>query len=121
MPADTPQPYAAFRLNFEQQQKRAKELLKTANAGDADALRRMQIAGFVATPFKLAHTQHCIAEELRFHNWAALKQHIMRMDAARAGLGTVLDAEYMTLHIRCGHDIEPTLRAPGFRGDFIHT
>ena len=30
------QPYAAFRLNFEQQQKRAKDLLKAAMAGEPD-------------------------------------------------------------------------------------
>src|SRR5690606_7760125 len=80
MPAGTPQPYAAFRLNFEQQQKRAKELLKAANAGDATALLRLTNTGFTAAPFKLAHTQHCIAKELRFKNWAALKQHVTRME-----------------------------------------
>ena len=43
------QPYAAFRLNLEQQHKRAKDLLKAAKAREAHALRRLQDAGF-ATP-----------------------------------------------------------------------
>lgn len=118
MPADIAQPYAAFRLNFEQQQKRAKELLKAANAGDATALLRLKNTGFTTAPFKLAHAQHCIAKELRFKNWAELKQHVTRMDTARAGLGTILDSDCRTLHIRCGHDIQHTLRDAGFHGAF---
>ena len=69
--------YAAFRLNLEQQQKRAKDLLKAAKADDAVALRRLQGAGFAQpTALKLAHAQHCIARELRFATWAELKRHI---------------------------------------------
>ena len=34
MSAAIPQPYAAFRLNLEQQKKRAKDLLKAAQSGD---------------------------------------------------------------------------------------
>ncbi|MGV3590555.1 MAG: DUF1835 domain-containing protein [Gammaproteobacteria bacterium] len=118
MSAPDAQPYAAFRLNFEQQQKRAKDLLKAANDGDVSALRRLQHAGFASAPYKLAQAQHCIARELRFTNWGALKRHIARMDATRAGLGTILDGDCRTLHIRCGHDIQQTLRDAGFRGDF---
>ena len=43
-----PQPYAAFRLNLEQQHKRAKDLLKAAKAGEPDALRRLRSASFGA-------------------------------------------------------------------------
>ena len=118
MSASGAQPYAAFRLNFEQQQKRAKELLKAANAGDPAILQRMQIAGFAQGPYKLAQAQHCLAKELRFANWAALKRHIAEMDAARAALGTVLDGDCRTLHIRCGHDIQHALRQAGFKGEF---
>ena len=38
---NTPDPYADFRLNLEQQKKRAKELLRAAKAGDDAALRRI--------------------------------------------------------------------------------
>lgn len=118
MSASDAQPYAAFHLDFEQQQKRAKDLLKAANNGDSSALRRVQHAGFASAPYKLAQAQHCIAGELRFTNWAALKKHITQMNAARTGLGTVVDGDFRTLHIRCGHDIQHTLREAGFHGDF---
>jgi hypothetical protein len=38
--------------------------------------------------------------------------------AAAAATGIALDAELRTLHVRCGSDIELTLREAGFRGDF---
>ena len=120
MSDDDSRPYAAFRLNFEQQQKRAKDLLKAAKAGDPTALRRVQDTGFTtSSALKLAHAQHCIARELRFASWAALKQHVGAMERARAGLGAdVLDGDCRTMHIRCGHDIERELRDAGFHGDF---
>jgi hypothetical protein len=110
-------PYADFRINLEQQQKRAKELVKSAKAGDAEALQRLQRAGFTEEP-KLAHAQHCIARELRFTNWAALKQHCETLAQARGALGRDLDADCRTMHIRCGHDIQRTLLEAGLRGTF---
>jgi hypothetical protein len=53
--ADSPGSYVEFRLNFEQQGKRAKELLKAARAGDREALAR-----FKSSP-KLAEAQYLIA------------------------------------------------------------
>jgi hypothetical protein len=48
-------PYAAFRLNLEQQQKRAKDLLKSAEAGDPAALQRLENTGTTgASELKLA-------------------------------------------------------------------
>jgi hypothetical protein len=115
-----PQPYAGFRLNFEQQQKRAKDLLKAAKSGELDALKRLHDAGFAApSAFKLAQAQHCIARELRFASWAALKRHLGEMERARDTLGTrTLDGDCRTMHIRCGHDIELALREAGLRGTF---
>jgi hypothetical protein len=114
------QPYAAFRLNLEQQQKRAKNLLKAAKAGEPEALGRLHGAGFTTTgALKLAQAQHCLARELRFANWAALKRHIGDMERARGTLGAkVLDDDCRTMHIRCGHDIERELRDAGLHGDF---
>ena len=52
--------YPHFRLNLEQQQKRAKELLRAARGGEASAL-----AKFRHSPPKLAEAQFAIARELR--------------------------------------------------------
>jgi hypothetical protein len=49
--ADSSGPYAPFRLNFEQQGKRAKELLRAARAGELEALARFK------SPPKLAEAQ----------------------------------------------------------------
>ena len=91
-------PPSQFRLNFEQQQKRAKDLLKAARAGEAAALARFK------SPPKLAEAQRLIAAELRFDSWAAMKQHIAAMTRAREAIETpsadapALDAE---LQERC--------------------
>lgn len=117
--------YPQFRLNLEQQQKRAKELLRAAPAGDASAL-----AKFRHRPPKLAEAQFAIARELRFDNWAELKHHIAAMTRERsrmerhASASTVtselaLDGDVPTLHIRCGSDLREPLRHAGFRGDFF--
>jgi hypothetical protein len=119
MSAHDAQPYAAFRLNLEQQQKRAKDLLKAAKAGEKDAQRRLQRAGFTKTfAFNLAQAQHCLARELRFANWAALKRHVAAMAKTRTTLGDIVDDDCRTMHIRCGNDIQNTLREAGLRGDF---
>jgi hypothetical protein len=118
MPAATPQPYAAFRLNLEQQKKRAKDLLKAAQSGDPAALKRLGISGTPAT-LQLARAQHCIARELRFANWAALKLHIDAMEQTRAALdGTPRDSDCPTMHIRCGDDIRQGLLEAGLAGTF---
>lgn len=137
-------PYAHFRLNLEQQRKRAKELLKSAKAGDARALARLACSGATSAdgaPPKLAAAQLTIARELRFASWAELKQHAAAMQrerravdaAARATTGATtgamagaaadatpdaLDADLRTLHVRCGSDIRSTLAEAGFAGDF---
>jgi hypothetical protein len=114
--------YPQFRLNFEQQGKRAKELLKAARAGEPEALARFK------SPPRLAEAQYLIARELRFDNWAALKRHIAAMtrehEAARAqaalplGASSLIDGEMRTLHVRCGSDLKAPLQDAGFRGDF---
>ena len=117
--------YPHFRLNLEQQQKRAKELLRAARAGAASARAKFR----QDTP-KLAEAQFAIARELRFENWAALKQHIAAMTRERSRMerhadGPVqtaeraLDGDLRTLHIRCGSDLRRPLQDAGFRGDFL--
>jgi hypothetical protein len=105
--------YSKFRLNFEQQGKRAKELFKAARAGDPEALAR-----FKSLP-KLAEAQFLIAKELRFDSWAALKRHIAAMNLEREAMNaSVLDSDFRTLHIRCGHDLLESLKEAGFGGDY---
>lgn len=114
--ADSLGSYPHFRLNFEQQRKRAKELLKAARAGEPAALMRF------TSPPKLAEAQYLIAQELRFDNWAALKQHIAAMtrehESVRAQAALPLDGDMRTLHVRCGSDLKVPLQDAGFRGDF---
>lgn len=120
--ADPLGPYPHFRLNFEQQRKRAKDLLKAALAGERAALGRFK------RPPRLAEAQYLIAQELRFDNWAALKRHIAAMtrelEVARAlatlplDAASLIDGEMRTLHVRCGSDLQVPLHDAGFRGDF---
>jgi len=111
--ADTLGPYPQFRLNFEQQGKRAKELLKAARAGEPEALARFR------SPPKLAEAQYLIARELRFDNWASLKRHIAKMTLERRTMSaSVPDSDVRTLHIRCGHDLKEPLKEAGFGGDY---
>jgi hypothetical protein len=120
--ADSFGSYPHFRLNFEQQGKRAKELLRAARAGDQRALAR-----FKSLP-RLAEAQYLIAQELRFQNWAALKRHIAEMTRERESAliqaalppsaPSLLDGDLRTLHIRCGGDLRAPLQSAGFRGDF---
>lgn len=119
----SPDPYADFRLNLEQQKKRAKELLRAAKAGDDPALQRLatHVPADKTRPLTLASAQHTLARELRFANWAALKQHITAMEMQRQLLDSnreALDGDERTMHIRCGHDIQETLLSAGLRGDF---
>ncbi|MES2606669.1 MAG: DUF1835 domain-containing protein, partial [Pseudomonadota bacterium] len=113
-------PYSAFRLNLEQQKKRAKELLRDAKVFEADSLQRIGRHGNETAALTLASAQHCLARELRFTNWAALKHHIKAMEQQRAQLSSdvVLDADLRTMHIRCGHDIQTALINAGLHGEF---
>ncbi len=63
-----------------------------------------------------------IARELGLPSWAKLKAHIAAMTQASDAIKTKAlapDAEFKTLHIRCGTDLRSTLPAGGFIGDFL--
>lgn len=108
------------RFNLEQQRKRAKELLKAARADEPDALARVLKHLLPReTPLKLADTQFVIARECGFPSWPKLKAHIESLDASRWQIAQRGDRDMATLHIRCGSDIEHTLRTAGFEGDFL--
>ena len=121
----TSDPYAAFRLNLEQQRKRAKDLLRAVRAGDAAARRRLPDAVALPVPdaaIKLTDAQFAIARELGFRTWRDLRTHVMAQAAAREAItqpGPALDADMSTLHVRCGSDIKGELEAARFSGDFL--
>jgi len=120
--ADSLGSYPHFRLNFEQQRRRAKELLKAAHEGKPEALARFK------SPPKLAEAQYLIAQDLRFDNWTALKRHIAKMTREHEAVRTqvalspdassAIDGEMRTLHVRCGSDLKVPLLEAGFRGNF---
>ncbi|HEY4250661.1 MAG TPA: DUF1835 domain-containing protein [Roseomonas sp.] len=112
-----------FRLNLEQQRKRAKDLLRELRAGDAGAWLRLraQHPGAPAEA-RLSDAQLVIARELGLPSWPKLKAHVQAMDQAWDHIARgadALDAGTPTLHIRCGSDIRPTLLQAGFTGDFL--
>jgi len=135
-PAQTRFPAASrgspFRLNLEQQRKRAKDLLSALCAGDADALSRFRKhhpggAGLHSPAeterfARLSEAQLVIARELRFPSWPKLKVHIQAMEQAREHIAAgadSLDGDISTLHIRCGSDLMNPLKEAGFSGDFL--
>ena len=126
---DTP-----FRINLEQQKKQAKQLLKALRSADSSALLRFNQHHPRFTDIKslasacdrisvqLSDAQLVIARELGVSSWPKLKAHISSMTQARDVIKAKTsspDAEFKTLHIRCGTDLGSTLPAGGFCGDFL--
>ncbi len=108
------------RFNLEQQRKRAKELLKAARADEPAALARvLQHLPPREASLKLADAQLVIARECGFPSWPRLKAHIESLDVSWRLLNERGDRDMITLHIRCGSDIEHTLRTAGFEGDYL--
>ncbi len=126
---DTP-----FRINLEQQKKRAKELLKAFNSAESSALLRFRqhhpkYADYKyrpspsnERPTQLSDAQLVIARELGLPSWPKLKTHITSMAQASDAIkekASSPDIDFKTLHIRCGTDLKSTLPAAGFKGDFL--
>ena len=110
----TPDPYASFRLNLEQQRKRAKDLLRAARAGDREAMSRLHAATggrLTADNAKLTDAQFVVARELGLPSWRELRRHIDALTAARAAIEhtPAPDGGVPTLHVRCGSDIQQEL------------
>ncbi|PWC23769.1 DUF1835 domain-containing protein [Brenneria nigrifluens DSM 30175 = ATCC 13028] len=118
-----------FRINLEQQRKRAKALRDAIRQSHPEAIARFLRYRPSLTPAQLAEqfgrlsdAQWIIAQELGLPSWPRLKAHVEAMAHAR----TVIDAQssapdhaLSTLHIRCGSDIQQPLRQAGFRGDYL--
>ncbi|MEH6565067.1 MAG: DUF1835 domain-containing protein [Halopseudomonas sp.] len=113
-------PISHGRLNLEQQRKRAKELLKAVQAGESPALERVNCwLPPRSEPLRLAEAQLVIAREIGFASWPKLKQHIDSISHANRRLLRHGDVDLKTLHIRCGSDIQHSLKTAGFTGDFL--
>lgn len=121
-----------FRLDLEQQRKRAKELLRGLRKGESDAqlrFRRHHPRGDAAyntnvtgTLAHLSEAQLVIARELGLPSWPELKAHILAMRRARDSMlrgAEALDADTETSHIRCGSDLRISLETAGFAGAFL--
>jgi hypothetical protein len=114
-----------FRINIEQQRKRAKDLQQALRDGDPAALqrfRRFHPRPDAVDSLQLSEAQLVIARELGLPSWPRLKAHIEAMDAARQTIAAgapAPDADLPTLHIRCGSDIRAPLAAAGFSGVFL--
>ena len=117
-----------FRINFEQQKKRAKELLTQWRLHNSESLSRLfkqlpeyQNSADLAQAVSLADAQFVIARELRLPSWVKLQKHVQLMEHARNAIdhNSPLDQDLSTLHIRCGSDIQQTLLAGGLSGDFL--
>src|SRR5262245_13719789 len=70
-------------LNLEQQRKRAKDLLKAARAGEADALARLASVQAGPAALRLADAQRAIARENGFASWPKLVSHAAERDRER--------------------------------------
>lgn len=118
-----------FSINLEQQKKRAKELVKAAKKQQSSARLRFKNnhPDFKDKPspfesIKLSDAQLVIAREFGLSSWAKLKSHILDMTQAVKAIESksiIPDADYSTLHIRCGTDLQTTLPNAGFIGDFL--
>ncbi|HEX3995308.1 MAG TPA: hypothetical protein VHX39_29390, partial [Acetobacteraceae bacterium] len=81
----------AFRLDLEQQSKRAKELRRAFLAGDAAAVQRFRRhhpalwngGDTPLRPVKLSDAQFVIAREIGLPSWPKLKAHILAMRGMR--------------------------------------
>ncbi len=114
------------RLSLEKLKKESKDLLKQIKTSAPEALERLEPRLHAkAATLKLADAQYIIARENGLPSWAKLKHHIAAMSDAREHIErspsspSSPDAEYTTLHIRCGDDIEQALLRGGFKGDFL--
>jgi hypothetical protein len=119
----------AFRLDLEQQRKRAKDLYRAWLGGDEAARARFRLHhprfrddSGTPIPVKLADAQLVIAREIGLPNWPKLKAHIQTsrgvLERIEHGAAAV-DRDMATLHIRCGSDIRSRLLEAGLTGDFL--
>ncbi|HEV7371057.1 DUF1835 domain-containing protein, partial [Arenibaculum sp.] len=115
---------APFRIDLDQQRKRAKDLYRALRADAPDARARFQAHHPRAPLFdpRLADAQLVVARELGLPSWPRLRAHADALARARAAMrsgSSAPDGDRPTLHLRCGSDIRQTLTEAGFTGDFL--
>ncbi|GAA3936731.1 DUF1835 domain-containing protein [Litoribacillus peritrichatus] len=127
----SPRVNTPFRINLEQQKKRAKALLKDIHASDESGIARLHRNhpqysknnhAKPAETAKLSDAQFVIARELGLPSWPKLKAHVEAMQCAVKTINSKnkpQDSDLKTLHIRCGTDLQNTLPLAGFVGDFL--
>ncbi|MBV1934523.1 MAG: DUF1835 domain-containing protein [Parvibaculaceae bacterium] len=112
------------RLNFEQQGKRAKELLQALRRGEEAALDRVHTVfeRDKVGQWQLADAQFVTARENGFASWGKMKTHCEMMALRRKQMEAerfpVLDTRDV-VHVRCGSDIQHSLTIAGFTGQFV--
>ena len=121
------QSHNQFSINLNQQKARAKKLLKSIKQGDSESLALINKFHSSSNHLnvdniKLADVQFSIARELGLSSWNKLKLHVEELERHRKAIDAgeqALDADMPTLHVRCGHDIQQSLKIGGFSGDFL--
>lgn len=121
------QSHNQFSINLAQQKARAKRLLKAIKQGDQALLADVNQyqkdgAELTAANVKLADVQFYISRELGLPSWRKLKAHVEELAHHRTAINVnepALDSDMVTLHVRCGHDIQPRLNQAGFQGEFL--
>lgn len=92
MPSERPS------TDIDQLRRRARELLRAAQAGDESALARLDA---VAVPATLSGAQLALARELGFPSWPKLKAHVERRAADQTSPGSfVLRRVHTTAELR---------------------
>ncbi|MDH5545955.1 MAG: DUF1835 domain-containing protein [Gammaproteobacteria bacterium] len=117
------EPMRIKKLSLEKLRKDAKKLLRQVKSSSPEVLKRiMQYHTKSPEQYKLADAQLVIAKENGLASWAKLKAHIEQVDRALEFLGNNVfrpDEKLKTLHIRCGTDIQESLKQCGFVGDYL--
>ncbi|MBD1559888.1 DUF1835 domain-containing protein [Vibrio sp. S9_S30] len=114
-----------FSLNLSYLKKQAKTRLKAIKSGSQIDLIWLNEHHFINTHkaenVKLSDIQLAISRELGLSSWAKLKHHVELLESNRNQPDNVLIPldDLHTLHVRCGHDIQGTLKKSGFIGDFL--
>jgi hypothetical protein len=117
----------SFVLNLKHQKSVAKKRLKAIRNGDLLALEKVvechpKANTLSSNTMQLADVQHALARELGLASWSKLKQHVEMLQQHRQAISdhkAPLDNDAITLHVRCGHDIQGLLKEAGFEGDFL--
>ncbi|MCG7498038.1 DUF1835 domain-containing protein [Vibrio sp. Of7-15] len=115
----------AFTLNLAYLKNQAKRRLKLLKNSDKHQWTQLSLhhPKQTLTPesVKLADIQLVIAREKGVSSWSALKTHIENQNTHLHAIQSSepCDADKNTLHIRCGHDIQPILTSAGFKGTFL--